>query len=135
MFEHKCKKRVRYADTDKMGYLYYGNYPVLYEIGRTEAIRSLGLSYQELEDEYHVMMPVIHVESRYIKPLYYDEEAIIHTMIKELPTKLIKFDHDIYNAKGDKVHVGSVKLFFVDMKTNKRVSMPSILFDQLKKYF
>jgi len=73
MFTHDHHKRIRYGETDQMGYLYYGNYPLLYEIGRTEAIRALGLRYRDMEVEDGVMMPVMHMESRYLLPLKYDE--------------------------------------------------------------
>lgn len=135
MFIHECHKRIRYADTDQMGYLYYGNYPVLYEIGRSEMMRSLGSNYREMESDLEIMMPVIAVESRYKKPLHYDENATIRTILKELPTKLITFHHEILNDDMEIVHTGLVKLFFIDMKTNKRVSSPPYLNDKLSPYF
>lgn len=135
MFSHDCYKRVRYGDTDQMGYLYYGNYPMLYEIGRSEAIRSLGTSYKYMEDELGIMMPVIHMESRYLTPLRYDENAKITTILKELPTKMVHFHHEIYNTENKLCHRGSVKLFFVDMKSNQRVDTPQYLQDLLKPYF
>lgn len=135
MFVHEVNKRIRYGETDKMGYLYYGNYPLLYEIGRSEAIRSLGISYRSLEDDLKIMMPVIHVESRYKRPLYYDENITIKTILKEIPSKMIHFHHEIYNEKSDMVHYGEVKLFFVDMVSGKRTSAPSDLIKALNVYF
>lgn len=127
-------KRVRYAETDKMGFLYYGNYPKYYEIGRVELIRSLGYSYKELEDNAQILMPVVSMESRYIKSAYYDDEVIIRTSVKELPSKLIKFDHELF--VGDElINRGNVKLFFIDSNSQKRISAPSILLDKLKPYF
>lgn len=135
MFKHEYSKRIRYGETDKMGYLYYGNYPLLYEIGRSEAIRSLGISYQQLEDEYSIMMPVLHVESRYKLPIYYDEMITIETRLHELPTKMIHFHHTIYNQERKNVHEASVKLFFVDMKKNARISAPDCLTIKVEPYF
>ena len=135
MFTYDHQKRIRYGETDQMGYLYYGNYPLLYEIGRTEAFRALGVRYRDMEVENGVMMPVLHMESRYLLPLKYDENAKIRTIIRELPTKIIKFDHEIYNDEMELCHKGTVKLFFVDMKTNKRVSTPSKLQDALRPYY
>jgi len=135
MFTYDHQKRIRYGETDQMGYLYYGNYPLLYEIGRTEAFRALGVRYRDMEVEDDVMMPVLHMESRYLLPLKYDENATIRTIIRELPTKIIKFDHEIYNDEMELCHKGTVKLFFVDMKTNKRVSTPSKLQDALRPYY
>lgn len=135
MFVHEHKKRVRYGETDQMGYLYYGNYALLFEIGRVEAIRSLGISYKELEDKLRIMMPVLYMESRYAMPVKYDEDITIRTILKEMPTKMIEFHHEILNEEGKIAHKGIVKLFFVDMDTNKRVSTPTYLTDKIKEYF
>ena len=135
MFVFDYHKRVRYGETDQMGYLYYGNYPLLYEIGRAESIRSLGISYKELEESLKVMMPVLEVKSRYISPLKYDENIKIRTLLKERPTKMIHFYHEIYGENEVLAHKGEVKLFFVDMTSNKRVSCPKYLSDKIEIYF
>ncbi|MEM9546983.1 MAG: thioesterase family protein [Bacteroidota bacterium] len=135
MFVHEHTKRVRYGETDQMGYLYYGNYALLFEIGRVEAIRSLGLSYKELEERLKIMMPVLYMESKYALPVRYDELITIRTILKEMPTKMIEFHHEIINEEGKIAHRGVVKLFFVDMETNKRVSTPAYLADKIVEYF
>ncbi len=135
MFVHEYTKRIRYGETDQMGYLYYGNYPQLYEIGRAEAIRDLGITYKELEEELGVMMPVLFVESRYKGPVYYDELITIRTILKELPSKMIHFYHEIENQEGKLIHTGQVKLFFIDMASEKRVSAPEYLLSKLRPFF
>ncbi len=135
MYSFDCQSRVRYADTDKMGYLYYGNYAILYEIGRVETMRSLGLTYQEMEDHHHIMMPVAHVESRFILPAKYDELLTIRTTIEDRPGRIITFINDIFNQEMQLIHKAVVKLFFIDMKTNKNISCPSFLADKLLPYF
>lgn len=135
MYVFKTKKRVRYAETDKMGYLYYGHYAKYYEIGRVEALRDLGLSYQKMEDQYGIMLPVLSLESRFKLPAYYDEELEIITLLKEPPSKMITFHHEIVNPKGMIINTAVVKLFFVDMKTNKRVETPVHLAEKLEPYF
>jgi len=135
MFIHEHQKRIRYGETDQMGYLYYGNYALLFEIGRVEAIRSMGTTYKHLEEEMKVMMPVISMECRYIAPAKYDELVTIRTILKELPTKIITFDHEILNESGKIIHKGVVKLFFIDMETNKRVSTPDLITDKIKHLF
>lgn len=135
MFIHEHQKRIRYGETDQMGYLYYGNYALLFEIGRVEAIRSMGTTYKYMEEEMGVMMPVIFMECRYLAPAKYDELITIKTILKELPTKIIEFHHEILNGSGTLIHKGVVKLFFIDMKTNKRVSTPSFLTDKIKHLF
>ena len=135
MYSYKFKHRIRYADTDQMGYAYYGNYPKYYEIGRVELIRSLGFSYKSFEVELGIVLPVVNLEARYIKPAFYDDEITIDTQITKLPGKMITFDHLIYNEDQELINKGIVKLFFIDMKTNKRVSSPEVLINNLKPYF
>jgi len=135
MYSYDYKKRVRYGETDMMGYLYYGNYAQLYEIGRVETMRSLGLTYKDMEVVHRVMMPVVHVESRYLKPAKYDDELTIRTILKELPDRIIVFHAEIYNEEQVLIHTASVKLLFIDMDNQKRVNCPEYLVKALKTYF
>jgi acyl-CoA thioester hydrolase len=118
-----------------MGYVYYGNYPRFYEIGRMELLRSLGLSYVQWEQELNIIMPVVAMESRYLYPARYDDELRIKTILNEIPSKMITFDHRIFNERGILVNKGSVKLFFIHKITNKRLSAPDELVQQLLPYF
>ncbi len=118
-----------------MGYLYYGNYAKLYEIGRVETIRSLGFSYKEFETRLGIMLPVVSLESRYLKPAFYDDLLTIETKIKDLPSKMISFECNIFNEKSELINSGLIKLFFVDMITNKRVSAPDEFVQKLISYF
>jgi acyl-CoA thioester hydrolase len=135
MFRHSYHKRVRYGETDQMGYLYYGHYPLLYEIGRVEAIRSLGLSYKILEEEYKVMMPVISVEAKYHKPALYDDNLRIDTILTSIPGRIIDFDFEIFNSKDELLHTAKVKLVFVNMTTGKMVTVPDYLKNALLPLF
>jgi len=135
MYTFKFKHRIRYADTDQMGYAYYGNYPKYYEIGRVETIRSLGFSYKDFETKMGVMLPALNLESRYIKPAFYDDLLTIETQIREMPSKMVTFYCNIYNEDGELINKGNVKLFFINMDTGKRVSAPQILVNSLKPYF
>ncbi|MGE5356501.1 MAG: acyl-CoA thioesterase [Deltaproteobacteria bacterium] len=135
MYTNRFSFRIRYADTDQMGYAYYGNYAKYYEIGRVETIRSLGFSYRDFEKKLGIMLPVVHLESRYLKPAYYDDLLTVETQIKEMPTKLITFHCNIFNENEELINTGVIKLFFVDMQTNKRVSAPILLTSKLNAYF
>ncbi len=135
MFTHETQIRVRYGETDQMGYLYYGNYAQYYEVGRAEAIRSLGLSYREMETKYGVMMPVMSLQMRYVRPALYDELVTVRTTLRHLPTDTITFYMEIFNEKKKLVNGGSVKLCFVEMTTNKSVPTPQYLVDALSVYF
>lgn len=135
MYIHRYEKRVRYGETDQMGYLYYGNYAQYYEIGRVEMIRSLGMTYKELEEDLGVMMPVIHMESRFVRPAFYDELLTIETTLKELPQKNIIFHVDLINQQDKLVNRGIVKLCFVDIESRSRVDPPQALLTKLRPYF
>ncbi len=135
MFIHETKVRVRYAETDKMGYLYYGHYPKYYEIGRVEAMRDLGVRYLDLEEKEKVMMPVMSLNMRYVRPAYYDELLTVKTIIRRLPKDTITYNHEVYKENGELVNGGSVKLCFVNMETNETIPAPSILLDKLKPYY
>ncbi len=135
MLAFDYKKRVRYGETDMMGYLYYGNYAQLYEIGRVETMRSIGLSYKILEQDYRIMMPVVHVESRFLLPAKYDEELTIKTILKQLPSRMITFENEIYNEEMTLIHTAVVKLFFIDMSNGKKVSCPQYMLEKLRPLF
>ena len=135
MYSFDYKKRVRYGETDMMGYLYYGNYAQLYEIGRVETMRSLGLTYRDLEVVYGVMMPVVHVDARYILPAKYDEELTIRTILTELPSLMIVFENEIFNEEMQMIHKAVVKLFFIEMSSGKKVSCPEYMLEKLRPLF
>ena len=129
MIEHICKIRVRYSETDQMGYVYYGNYASYYEVARVEMLRSLGTSYREME-ENGIMMPVLELKCKYIKPAYYDEELTISVKISENPQTRIKFHYEIFNEKEELINIGETTLVFVDIKKN-RPGLPSAAFQKL----
>ena len=135
MYSHNFQKRVRYGETDQMGYLYYGRYADLYEIGRVEMLRSLGLTYREMEEEQGIMLPVKSLQMRFVRPAKYDELLTIKTTLRELPGKDIVFHVEVFNEKNKMVNGGAVRLAFVEMATNKTVTAPSFLVEKLKHFF
>jgi acyl-CoA thioester hydrolase len=134
MFEHTTKVRVRYGETDQMGYMYYGNYAGFYEVGRVEMLRSLGLTYSGMEQS-GIMMPVMEMRCKYLKPALYDEEITIRVIMNKLPGVKIHFNYELFNEKGELINLGETLLVFVNMKTN-RPCMPSDEFlEKLKPFF
>ncbi len=134
MYISETTVRVRYAETDKMSYVYYGNYTHYYEVGRVEALRQLGTSYKEMEDA-GIMMPVYTCNLKYLKPALYDDLLVIKTTIKALPTARIVFDYEIYNQKDELINIGTTTLVFIDSKTNKPRVAPDSIINKLKAYF
>jgi len=130
---HATKYRILYADTDMMGVIYYGNYGRLYEMGRTEMIREMGLPYIELEDQ-GIVMPVFSVEAKYRKVLKYDELITIETTVKEVPAARMEFFHKIYNEPGELAHEARVVLVFLNRESNRPVRAPGALVKLLEDY-
>ena len=135
MYTHETQTRVRYGETDQMGYLYYGNYALYYEVGRAEMIRDLGLSYREMESKLGVMMPVMSLQMRFVRPALYDELVTIRTTLRELPTRTITFHMELFNEKKKLLNGGLVKLCFVEMATNRTVAPPQYLIEKLQPFF
>ena len=113
MFEHQIKFRVLYSDTDKMGYMYYGQYAKYLEMGRVEALRSLGLSYKSME-ENGVFLPVSDLKLKYLKPLYYDDEVSLITKVCDMPGTRIYFEYELKNPEGELTTLAETTLVFVD---------------------
>ena len=135
MFTQDVPIRVRYADTDQMGYVYYGKYAEYFEVGRVEALRTLDVRYRDLEKEQGIMLPVVVLNVRYKAPAFYDEHLIIRTSIREMPTRLISFEHQVLNEEGKLLTEGETKLVFVDIKSGKSVQAPEALKQKLGTYF
>jgi acyl-CoA thioester hydrolase len=135
MFTSETTIRVHYALTDQMGVVYHGHYAQFYEIGRTEALRSLGLTYKEVE-ALGVIMPVTEIHSRFLRPALYDDLLTVVTTVKELPHHhKITFHSEIYNEKKELLNVGDVSLYFMDAKTMKRCEMPGQIKEKIKGFF
>ena len=135
MFIAETKLRVRYAETDQMGVVYHGNYFEFFEVARVEAIRQLGYSYADMEKE-GVMMPIVEVHARYLRPALYDELLTIKTIVKEMPVHhKIEFHHEVLNEGNELLTTGRIVLFFMGSKTKKRHPMPENLSKKLQPYF
>ncbi|MFT4033691.1 MAG: thioesterase family protein [Siphonobacter sp.] len=134
MYSHDSAYRVCYADTDQMGYVYYGNYARLFEIGRVEALRSLGFRYKELEDS-GVIMPVYEMKTRYLQAARYDELLTIRTQIIQKPGARIIFHFEVYNEERTLLNKGEVTLVFVSRTTGRPVMAPADLLEKLAPYF
>ncbi|MDZ7846758.1 MAG: thioesterase family protein [Owenweeksia sp.] len=134
MYNNNSSLRVRYAETDQMAVVYYGNYPQYFEVGRVEALRSLGMSYRKMEEQ-GLILPVFHLEIKYHKPALYDDNLKILTQIRELPTTRITFHHEIYNESNHLLTSGSVQLVFVDKTSRRPRRCPADLTERLRGFF
>jgi acyl-CoA thioester hydrolase len=135
MLTHRTQVRVRYGEVDQMGFLYYGNYGLYYEVGRAEMIREAGYPYSEMERD-GIVMPVVKCSSKYLRPARYDELITIETTIREMHLHpFVTFHHRLFNEAGELIHTGEVTLTFFDPKTQKRAPMPERLRSLLEPHF
>ena len=134
MFVFNTQLRVRYADTDQMGYVYYGNYGAYYEVARVESLRHLGYSYKDLEAR-GIMMPVLENYSRFLLPAKYDELLRIEVSLKELPGVRIQFFYKIFNEQDQLINTGNTLLAFVNRESGKPCRPPRILLELFSPFF
>lgn len=125
--------RVRYGETDQMGYCYYGNYAYYFEVGRVEAMRSLGMSYRKLEEE-GVMLPVSHFEVDYFKPALYDDELTVITFISGIKGPRLFFEYEIFNEDKVKLCHGKTTLVFVSKENMKPIAAPDDFVQLMKQH-
>lgn len=135
MFVSETHIRVRYAETDQMDVVYYGNYAQYFEVGRAESIRQLGFTYKDMEQN-GVMMPVVEMQCKYLRPAHYDDLITVKTILRELPADhRIEFHHEVYNEQKKLLTTGKVVLYFLDIKTKAKAAMPADLREALSVYF
>ncbi|MBB6463008.1 acyl-CoA thioesterase [Flammeovirga kamogawensis] len=134
MLTRETQIRINYADTDQMGFVYYGHYAKFYEIGRTEALRSLGMSYKQMEAE-GVMLPVLENFSKYIKPAKYDDLITIRTTLTEKPSVKLLFEYELFNQDGELLNTGKTKLAFMKKETYKPCRAPKNFMEAIASYF
>lgn len=134
MYSHFIKYRVCYADTDQMGYVYYGNYARMYEIARVETLRSLGVHYKALEDN-GIGLPVFEHYAKFHAPALYDDELTVICQVTRLPTAKIEFSYEIKNADLTLINEGKTTLVFMDMAKQKVIKSPEWIVNALKPYF
>ncbi len=135
MYESITQVRVRYAETDQMNVVYYGNYAQYFEVGRVESIRQLGYTYKDMEAS-GVIMPVVELQIRYLRPATYDDLITVKTTIRELPVDhKIEFYQEVYNEQGKILTSGKVLLYFLEAGSRQKTRMPDELYKRLLPYF
>jgi acyl-CoA thioester hydrolase len=133
VFSHTIQVRIRYSETDRMGYAYYGNYATYFEVARVEALRQLGVNYKELEDE-GTLLPVSEFSIKYLKPAFYDDVISVTVSITKLPTARIHFYYETKNTAGVLINTGETVLVFVDKTSGKPKPAPARILDKLKQF-
>lgn len=131
MFSHTSEVKVRYGETDQMGFAYHGNYPQYLEIARIDWLESLGISYKDMEQK-GIMLPVVVLNINYCKPAFYDDILMIKISLVKLPKASIEFNYKIHNSEGAMITTAYSKLVFMDSKTRLPIRCPQKFLDQLQ---
>ncbi len=130
MKKSSTKTRVRYSETDQMGVVYHGNYAQFFELGRTEWLRKLGVTYKDMENG-GIMLPVISLNCKFIKSAIYDDVLTIETFLIKKPMVKIEFDYKITNQDDELICTGNSVLAFMNMETKKPTRCPDYLLKSL----
>jgi acyl-CoA thioester hydrolase len=134
MFVETIELRVRYAETDQMGFVYYGNYAMYYEVARVEALRKLGYTYKEMEEEGY-LMPVLENHSRFIAPAKYDDLLTIEISLLSLPGVKSHFRYRFFRNTDELIHEGETLLTFIKKDGGKPCRPPAKLIEILSAYY
>lgn len=134
MLFHEVQVRVRYAETDQMGYVYYGNYAMYLEIARVELIRMVGFSYKELEDK-GVLMPVLEYKTRFLRPAHYDDLLTIKTTVRKKPMARMHFEYKIFNEAGVLLNLAETTLVFVNKQSGRPCALPPEFNSRIAAHF
>ena len=128
--------RIKYYETDKMGFVHNSNYFRYFEIARVETMRSMGLPYDDIEKK-GVIMPLVEQYARYHKPTYYDEVVILRTTIKEIPLARINFEYKVIRKQDDGKEVllceGKNSICFTEGQTRKAIRCPQWIKEKVEK--
>lgn len=134
MLHHEINIRVRYGETDQMGYVYYGNYAQYFEMGRVEWLRNLGISYKRMEG-LGIMLPVLNLNINYLKPAKYDDLLTLKTTLLKKPSVRIEFDFELFNEDNVLLTKGFTSLVFIDIAKNKPTKAPGYILEKINPFF
>lgn len=139
MYISETQIRVRYSETDQMNFVYYGHYATYFEVGRVEALRQLGLTYASMENDHGILLPVMNMHVRFLRPARYDELLTIRTTVPRMPGRDILFISEVFrkNQKGQEELIagGRITLCFLEAGSRRRIDTPGFLIDRLQPYF
>lgn len=134
MYTSTTVLRVRYGETDRMGFLFHAHYVNYYEVARTESIRQLGLTYRSIEEE-GIIMPVTDVIVKYLLPAHYDELITINSTIAKLPEVRMVINAEMLNEKGEVINRSEVRLAFLNAAARHICRAPESLLNAFRPFF
>jgi acyl-CoA thioester hydrolase len=132
-FSNTITIRVRYGETDRMGYCYYGNFAQYFEVGRVEALREIGFTYLDMENTGY-LLPVSEFQVKYISPAFYDDLLFVNTNLIGISGPKLYFEYVIKNKEDKIICIASTTLVFVSKDTMKPISPPKDFLGALNQY-
>ena len=124
--------RVKYSDTDQMGFMHHSNYLRFFENARISWLRDLGVSYKKMEND-GIIMPVVSSSLKHIKPSFFDDELFIEIILIKPPKASLEFLYKIFNQHSELICKGSTKLAFLSSKTQKPIRCPEMIYNLFAK--
>ena len=135
MFVFESKVKVRYVETDQMGVVHHSNYAQYYELARTECFEACsGMTYEKMESE-GVMLPILEMQSKFLKPALYNQTLTIKSIVKEKPSIKLTVDYEIYNEANELINTGKTVLVFVNKTTRRPCQPPANFMENVRQYF
>lgn len=135
MFVHESKVKVRYVETDQMGVVHHSNYAQYYEVARTECFEACsGITYESMEAE-GVMLPILELQSKYLKPAFYNQTLTIKSIVPTKPSIKLTVDYEIYNEANELINTGKTVLVFVNKATRRPCQPPESFMKNVRQYF
>lgn len=135
MFVFESKVKVRYVETDQMGVVHHSNYAQYYEVARTECFEACsGMTYETMEAE-GVMLPILEMQSKFLKPALYNQTLTIKSIVKEKPSIKLTVDYEIYNEANELINTGKTVLVFVNKTSRRPCQPPANFMENVKQYF
>ena len=128
--EHKIQIKVRYCETDQMSFVHHSNYVKYFEMGRISLLKKIGISYKNMEAQ-GIINPVIDVKINFRKPALFDDDLILTTTLKKLPSYMIEFNYQIHREKELLTH-GYTKLIFLNSENKKPIRCPDYILEKIK---
>jgi acyl-CoA thioester hydrolase len=128
---YETSVRVRYAETDQMGVVYYANYMIWFEIGRVETFRQMGFSYKEMEEVDDSYVVVAEASCRYRRPAFYDDQILIRTRVSEARSRTLRFAYEICREPTGELLATGETLHVICDSQNRPKSLP----EKYRRYF
>lgn len=134
MYSYETIIRVRYNETDRMGYLHHSVYASYFEIARTEMMRNLGISYKEMEDS-GILLPVYALNISFRQPAFYDDKLTVKSMLTMLPVVKLIIEYEVINQNRQLICTATSTNVFINASNRKPIRAPESMIQKFNGFF